>query len=430
MSTRTLNLNDPQSDIGFLSWRDTARVHQVEIGDFLTLGRDPASRIVIPDDFASARHARIERSPRGFLLRDLHSRNGTYVNGTRVLEALLVEGDRIRIGQSELVFGRERAAEDQLPGLTSKNKEWSAQLARIPNIAQSDFPVLITGPSGTGKDLIAQSIHRLSSRRNGPLVSVNCSALSEALVESELFGHLRGSFTGATTDRKGAFAAARGGTLFLDEIGDLPRALQPKLLRALENNQIRPVGSDRALNTDVRIVAATHHDLKRLVFEEKFRSDLYFRLHVVQVETPALEDRMEDFEDLLYGFARRMRVRFSFAAIQRLKTHAWPGNVRELKNVVARAKAFCGSHEVGEEQVNQLIDVLPSEGIQAVTDEGFRPSRSVIKEIEYEMIKSRLIANHGNQRKTAAELGMPKSTLHDRIRNYGIDVEKLLQGSR
>jgi DNA-binding NtrC family response regulator len=218
--------------------------------------------------------------------------------------------------------------------------------------------------------------------------------------------------------------------LFLDEIGDLPLALQPKLLRALENNQIRPVGSDKAIETDVRIVAATHHDLKRLVFEERFRADLYFRLHVIQITTPALRDRMEDFDDLFYLFARRMRVRFTFDAIAKLKLHSFPGNIRELRNIVARAKAFAGADEVNAADVDHLVDFLAMPDTSAIAKvlelQEFRPSRSVLRDMELDMIKSRLIANRGNQRKTAADLGMPKSTLHDRLRSYGIDIEKLL----
>ncbi len=423
MTTRTL-ASLQLSDIGFLTWKDSARAQQVELGEFLTIGRDPENHIVVSDEFTSGRHMRIERKPAGFLLRDLRSRNGTLINGTRVFEALLNEGDRIRVGTTELHFSTSKS-EPQSFELSSKSPAWETQLRRLPNIAQSQFPVLLTGPSGAGKDILAQAIHRMSARKNRPFVSVNCSALSESLVESELFGHLKGSFTGATNDRKGAFEAARGGTLFLDEIGDLPLTLQPKLLRALENNQIRPVGSDRSVETDVRIIAATHHDLKKLVLDEKFRADLYFRLHVVQIQAPALKDRKDDFEDLIYGFARAMRVRFSFGAIQRLKAHDWPGNIRELKNVVARAKAFWGAEEITEAMASQLIDLMPG-GQDSPPAEAFKPSRSVIKEIELEMIKSRLIANHGNQRKTAADLGMPKSTLHDRIRTYEIDVEKLV----
>jgi DNA-binding NtrC family response regulator len=423
MTTRTLAFA-PVTEIGFLTWKDSNRVQQVELGDFLTVGRDPDNHVVLNDEFTSTRHMRIERKPNGFLLRDLRSRNGTLINGTRVFEAMLNEGDRVRVGVTEMQFSSTKS-ECFDSELTSKSSAWNAQLLRLPNIAQSSFPVLLTGPSGAGKDILAQAIHRHSARKRGPFVSVNCSALSESLVESELFGHVKGSFTGATGDRKGAFEAARGGTLFLDEIGDLPLELQPKLLRALENNQIRAVGSDRSTETDVRIIAATHHDLKKLVFEERFRSDLYFRLHVVQIQTPALKERKEDFEDLLYNFARSLRVRFSFAAVQRLKAHDWPGNIRELKNAVARARAFWGAEEITEDMAAQLIDRMP-DAAGSLPEEAFKPSRSVIKEIELEMIKSRLIANRGNQRKTAADLGMPKSTLHDRIRTYEIDIEKLV----
>jgi DNA-binding NtrC family response regulator len=422
MTTRTL-MTAATSDIGYLTWRDANRNQNLEVGDFLTIGRDSSNHIVIEDAYASIKHARIERKPQGFLLRDMRSRNGTFLNGARIFEAQLSDGDRIRIGQTDLFFAWTKQTESTGLLPSSKNLYWQKQLAKLPSIAQAPYAVLLTGPSGTGKDILAQNIHRLSSRKNGAFVSVNCSALSESLVESELFGHVRGSFTGATGDRKGAFEAARGGTLFLDEIGDLPLPLQPKLLRALENNQIRAVGSDRNTETDVRIIAATHHDLRRLVAQERFRADLYFRLHVIQVQTPSLCERMEDFDELFYTFAKQMRVRFSHAAIQKLKTHSWPGNIRELKNVVARGKAYADGGEITEDQVPQLIDILSETDSP---NEAFRPSRSVIKEIELEMIKSRLIANHGNQRKTATDLGMPKSTLHDRIKVYGIDVEKLM----
>jgi DNA-binding NtrC family response regulator len=426
MTTRNLHAASSSDMGGFLSWKDGNRNQQLEVGEFLSIGREASNHVILDDPFVSGKHLRLERKPNGFLLRDLRSRNGTFVNGARIFEALVNDGDRLRAGQTDLFFTWDKPEASPTFTLVSKNSQWNLQLQRLPGVAQAGYPVLLTGPSGTGKDVIAQAIHQRSTRKGGPFISVNCSALSESLVESELFGHVRGSFTGATNDRKGAFEAARRGTLFLDEIGDLPLSLQPKLLRALENSQIRPVGSDKAVDTDVRIVAATHHDLKRLVFEQRFRSDLYFRLHVIQIQTPGLRERMEDFDDLFYIFARGARVRFSYAAIQRLKLHSWPGNIRELKNVVSRAKAFWGTTEVSEDDIAQLIDVLPTD---ATHSEGFRAGRNVIREIEFEMIKSRLVANRGNQRKTAADLGMAKSTLHDRIRVYGIDLDKLLEGS-
>lgn len=411
-------------ETGFLNWREGNTTQQIEAGEFLTLGRDSSNHVTLSDQLVSERHARVERKPQGFLLRDLRSPSGTFINGTRIFEALLNDGDRIRLGNTDLFFSSQRFEKETGAPLKSQNPTWNSQLLRMPQIARSEFPVLLTGPSGTGKDVLAQALHRLSPRCHGPFISVNCSALSESLVESELFGHVKGSFTGATGDRKGAFEAARAGTLFLDEIGDLPLALQPKLLRALENNQIRPVGSDKSIETDVRIVAATHHDLIQLVSEGKFRADLYFRLHVVQMQAPALKDRLEDFEALLYQFARQLRVRFSFSAIQALKRHDWPGNIRELKNVVSRARALFEGDEIKEDAVQMLIDKFPNS--ERVSAEPFKPSRSVIKEIEADLIKTRLVANRGNQRRTADDLGMPKSTLHDRIRTYGIDIEKLL----
>jgi transcriptional regulator with GAF, ATPase, and Fis domain len=205
---------------------------------------------------------------------------------------------------------------------------------------------------------MAQSIHRLSNRNKGPYVSINCSALSESLFESELFGHVKGSFTGATGDRKGAFESARGGSLFLDEIGDLPMSLQPKLLRALENREIQAVGSDRPIKTDVRVIAATHQNLKSLVKSGHFREDLFYRLYVVHLQVPGLNQRMEDFEDILYRFAKEYRVRFSHAAILALKKHSWPGHIRELKNTVARSRALFMSQEIQESDVPAIVDAL------------------------------------------------------------------------
>jgi DNA-binding NtrC family response regulator len=413
-----------------------------ELGEFFTIGRDSSSHLVLNDSFVSARHARIERKNGGFVLRDLHSRNGTYLNGSRVSEAFLTANDRLRFGESVFIFAE--SPTDQ-PNLTSRNITWNEQLKRLPAFAATDFAVLITGPSGSGKEVLARAIHRNSARSRGPFVSINCSALSESLIESELFGHVRGSFTGATHDRKGAFEAARGGTIFLDEIGDLPLALQPKLLRAIENQEIRPVGADRAIETDVRILAATHKNLTAQVQTGHFREDLFYRLNICQIRPPALRERMEDFDDLLYQFAKQMRVRFSFGAIAKMKEHSWPGNVRELKNAVARAAAYHPGKHIQAEDLATLIDpepvvretwersspvdLLHATALQyrarGAKVDSSASSINVIKEIEREMIIRRLLANGGNQRRTAKDLGIPKSTLHDRIRSYAIDLETL-----
>ncbi|MEK6773837.1 MAG: sigma 54-interacting transcriptional regulator [Bdellovibrionota bacterium] len=396
------------------------------LGEFINLGRDSECQICLADDSISERHARIEKRGDKFFLKDLRSLQGSYVNDLMVNETELKDGDLIRLGQQELFFCLESASEKSFD-LNSRNSSWNETLQRLVKVAQTDFPILLLGPSGTGKDVIAQKLHECSHRNAGPLVSVNCSALTETLVESELFGHVKGSFTGAINDRKGAFEAARGGTLFLDEIGDLTYGLQAKLLRALENNEIRPVGSDRVVKTDVRIVAATHQNLCEKIQRNQFRADLYFRLNVVTVTPPALKDRMEDFDDLFYQFAKLYRVRFSHNAIQRLKNHTWPGNIRELKNLVARASALFSKESVDEIKVENLIDKTMIENTNDnFTNESAEensPTLPVIKEIERQMIIKRLAANRGNQRRTALDLGMPKSTLHDRLKDYNIEVE-------
>jgi DNA-binding NtrC family response regulator len=305
--------------------------------------------------------------------------------------------------------------------MKSKNPQWHAELQSLSGVSQSEFSVLLLGPSGSGKDIIAQAIHKNSPRQACAFVSVNCSALTESLIESELFGHVKGSFTGALNDRKGAFESARFGTLFLDEIGDLSYNLQAKLLRALENNEIRPVGSDKIVKTNVRIIAATHQNLDQKIQAGEFRSDLYYRLNVVSIFTPSLKDRIEDFEEILYSFAKEMRVRFSYDAIQRLKAHSWPGNIRELRNLVARASALYTHRQIDLEKAERLLggsSFHPNPLREAVAT----GQVSVIKEVERQIILKKLETNRGNQRKTAHELGMPKSTLNDRLRQYNINL--------
>lgn len=310
------------------------------------------------------------------------------------------------------------ANEESFP-LSSRNPLWNAELQSLKHVSQTDFPVLLLGPSGSGKDILARAIHQSSSRANFPFVSVNCSALTETLIESELFGHIKGAFTGAFSDRKGAFESARHGTLFLDEIGDLPFNLQAKLLRALENSEIRPVGSDRTVTTDIRIIAATHQNLSQKISDGQFRSDLFYRLNVVSISTPALRDRLEDFEYLIHSFGKQMRVRFSYDAIQKLKMHSWPGNVRELRNLVSRAAAVFPKQQIDLEKAARLLKSATL--YSPIVTEQSSARLSVIKEVERQIILKKLQENRGNQRKTAQDLKMPKSTLNDRLRQYNID---------
>lgn len=398
-----------------------------EITDYCNIGSDSTCVIQTMNPAVEARHARLEAKETLLLIKDLRSVGGTFVNGAQVIEAVLKDGDLISIGASDFVVHDKSKVAKEFP-LSSKCEYWDQQLKSLSSVAATKFPVLLLGPSGAGKDIVAQNLHEASPFSKAPFVSVNCSALTETLVESELFGHIKGSFTGAVADRKGAFESARGGTLFLDEIGDLPYGLQAKLLRALENNEIRPVGSDQSVKTNVRIIAATHQNLYQKIREGAFRSDLFFRLNVITIEAPALKERLEDFDELLYTFARQMKVRFSHDAIQLLKKHDWPGNIRELRNVVARASALYPKKYIEEQHIDLLLNrkermAHAQTGVNYASA-GDASQMSVIKEIEKQMILKRLAANNGNQKRTAIDLGMPKSTLHDRIRTYEINLDE------
>ncbi|MEI7974105.1 MAG: sigma 54-interacting transcriptional regulator, partial [Bdellovibrio sp.] len=266
-------------------------------------------------------------------------------------------------------------------------------------------------------------LHQYSWRSQGPFISLNCSAFVEGLAESELFGHTKGSFTGALGDRKGAFEIARRGTLFLDEIGDLPLLLQAKLLRALENKEIRPVGLDKMVATDVRIVAATHQNLQEKIAHGKFRSDLFYRLNVLQFTTLPLDERPEDFDPIAQSLALQHGVKISDFAIEFLKRKAWPGNIRELSNMIARLAAFFPGEEIDVSRVQLLIE---QSGEIVVSAPSSNPTLFVpkYKSREKQMIEDCLRLHFGNQRKAAADLGMPKSTFHDKIKQYRIEVDK------
>jgi DNA-binding NtrC family response regulator len=394
-------------------------LNRTELTDLTILGSDPNANYILP--MAESRHARIEFMSGKYILRDLRSQSGTFLNGQRILEAQLQEEDVIQLGTDEVIFSHLSEIPISQFELKSRNQDWNQKLARMGSAAKTDFPVLILGSSGSGKEVLARAIHNASTRSLGPMVSVNCSALTETLIESELFGHLKGSFTGALADRKGAFEAARNGTLFLDEIGDLPLNLQAKLLRALENNEIRPVGGDHSIKTDVRILAATHQNLIEKIQAGEFRADLYYRLNVICIESPSLFERMEDFEGILYKYAKQYKVRFSFLALDRMKKHTWPGNIRELKNTVARACALFPKQTIEVEHVEMILDKLSRGPQSQALIAGENSPLSMIKEMEKQMILKKLAANKGNQRQTANELGLPKSTLHDRLKTYNID---------
>jgi len=399
----------------------------IELNDLFLIGKDPFCNLSLKDESLEERHARIECKGYAYLIRDLRSNLGTFVNELPVTEAYLHEGDVLKFGQYSFLFSIHQKNQSQGIGMTSKNMGWDIELSSLGNVAKTEFPVLLMGPSGAGKEIIASALHQHSFRSRKPYIIVNCSALSETLVESELFGHIKGSFTGATSDRRGAFEMAHGGTLFLDEIGDLPYSMQAKLLRAIENQEIRPLGSEKTVKVNVRIIAATHHDLRKKAQSGEFRADLLYRLNVITITPPALKDRMEDFDDLLNKFCRQYKVRISTAALDQLKQHTWPGNIRELKNFVSRASAYFPNTYIEEGHLSKLLDVIPITNVNVVLDKYKETRLPSMKALEKELIIKRLTINLGNQRKTSEDLGLPKSTLHDRLRLYGINPKDFQQ---
>ena len=390
-----------------------------QVSDFTNIGRSESNQISIDNTCVSRRHFRIYKKNKTFFVEDTNSRNGTYLNGSRILHAELKEMDKVQFGNTHITFSYKKSLEKNTPHFSSKNEVWGAHLKQIPQMANSEFPVLILGPSGSGKEVISSYIHNLSPRAGGPFVCLNCSALNETLIESELFGHKKGSFTDAHENRKGAFEQARGGTLFLDEIGDLPLNLQPKLLRALENKEIRSIGAETSTKTDVRILCATHKDLRHMVMEKKFREDLFFRINILSLNIPSLSERLEDFEDIFYKICKKYKVAFSVPAIERMKIYPWPGNIRELQNIIAKASVLFQDKRVELDDLKELMNF--SDPI-ILKDSGPKMS---ISTVEKNVIHATLLACKGNQRQACEKLGIPRSTLSDKITKYNISVDEL-----
>jgi transcriptional regulator with GAF, ATPase, and Fis domain len=297
-------------------------------------------------------------------------------------------------------------------------------------VAGSDLPVLITGETGVGKELVASAVHANSRRADEPLVQVNCAALPETLAESELFGHLRGAFTGATADRTGMFEVADGGTLFLDEIGELPPTIQPKLLRALQQGEVQRIGADRVSRVDVRIIAATNRDLGKAVRDGRFREDLYYRLKVIPVTLPPLRERTEDIPLLVKYFVDGFNREFKKSAkgvtseaLERLITYPWPGNVRELRNVIERAMILENKPEITLQDLpREIRDRAVEAEAPAAAPSGFHLPETgfSLKKIEQEMVRQALEKSAGNQSRAARLLSISRDTLRYKMKKYGL----------
>jgi DNA-binding NtrC family response regulator len=297
----------------------------------------------------------------------------------------------------------------------------------IREVAGSDATVLIQGESGTGKELVASAIHFNSRRRARPYIRVSCASLPESLVESELFGYEKGAFTGASQRRIGRFEAAAGGTLFLDEIGDLPLAVQAKLLRVLQERQIERLGSNRPIDVDVRIVSATLRPLEDEIAEGSFRDDLLFRINTVPIHLPPLRDRREDIPLLAQAFLREFSGErgkeiedLSDAALEILEGHTWPGNVRELRNVIERAVVFCRGPEITPEHLPPGLLGAPTAAPSTTAARSAEPLRRAVERAEVETIRAALVATEGRRNDAAEILGISRKTLWEKIKAYGI----------
>jgi two-component system, NtrC family, response regulator GlrR len=394
---------------------------QLSTSATLTLGTDPTCDLVLSCRAVSRFHCEIELGDGGALIRDLGSTNGTRVDGVRIVTAYLRRGAEVEIGRDRLRF--ELASEpigiDLFPGdrfgrMIGCSPAIRIAFARMARAAQSDATVLISGETGVGKDSAAEAIHAASARAERPFVVVDCASLPAGLAESELFGHRAGAFTGATTDRVGPFEAADGGTLFLDEIGELPLELQPKLLRVLERREVQRIGDSRPRPVDVRIIAATHRDLRRDVNVGRFRADLYFRVAVMPIMLPALRERTEDLPLLVDAIVadltpheasrERLRHRINVSALARMD---WPGNVRELRNHIERSLVL--DHD--DASAAQMPDAsLPF----AVAREAWQ------RWFEREYLTELLRRHAGNVSAAARAAGMHRTHLYRLLQRVGL----------
>jgi len=335
-----------------------------------------------------------------------------HVNKALAHRKLLLENRSLR---------RQLAAQRAEQRIIGNSGALGAVLRIIEKVAPHDTTVLITGESGTGKELVARTLHERSRRTEGPFVAVNCSALPETLLESELFGHERGAFTGAVASRKGVFAQANGGTLFLDEIGTMPAGLQAKLLRVLEEGRVRPLGAEREMPVDVRVITATNADLGSLMQARKFREDLYYRLKVMTIALPPLRDRREDVPLLARHFLERLRDRGKVAkispeALGALESYCWPGNVRELSNVIERACLLAESDTLTLELLPEEVVKGPAPEVQATSP----VQASTLAESEKAQILKTLERTGGRRTRTAELLGISRRTLYNKLRRYNI----------
>lgn len=405
--------------------------------DVFTIGSDPNSDLVLTDTTVSRRHCEIQLMATGYVIRDLDSTNGTVVQGVRVSQAFLDRGTEFQLGKSRIVFCPLQGA---IEYTLSPHEAFGALLGesipmrRLFHLAETYAPtnahILIEGETGTGKEVLAEELHRHSKRANKPFVVVDCAALAKDVVPSELFGHVRGAFTGATSDRVGAFEHAEGGTVFLDEIGDLSPELQPNLLRVIEKKQVRRLGSNDLRPVNVRLIAATNRKLQHEVSAGNFREDLFFRLSVVRLEVPALRHRRDDiplltrkFLNDYYGDKAMEAVEDFDRTMTVFRQHDWPGNVRELRNVIEMA-SYSGKKPIDLSTFLYASRMgSPKEpafpGFAA--DKPFKEAKGdLIRQFELQYLKELLARHQGNVSRAARDAGIERVYLQRLASKHGL----------
>jgi DNA-binding NtrC family response regulator len=395
-----------------------------------TLGSGSGCDVPLSDPTVSRKHLGVEPGPEGVIVRDLGSTNGSFVQGARFNELTLGFGTEVTIGKTILKFVPNEEALDlglseaeSYGSLVGRDPKMRRLFRLLDDVAATDATVLIEGETGTGKELFAEEIHRHSPRKNGPFIVFDCGAVPDNLIESALFGHVRGAFTGAVSDRRGAFEEADGGTLFLDEIGELSPAVQPALLRALDKQSVRPVGGTSYTRTSVRVVAATNRNLRAEIAAKQFREDLYYRVAVVRMLVPPLRERPEDIPLLVEHFIQRFRPDRPLIVpdpdLARLQRHPWMGNARELRNVIERACALSRGETL---LLDEAFEERPSGGT-ALPDLNlpFKEAKAkVVDEFERAYIDALLKRHDGNLSAAARAAEIDRKHLRELLRKHGL----------
>jgi DNA-binding NtrC family response regulator len=390
----------------------------VSAGEELSIGSSEGNDLRLTDNGVSRHHCALRAVERGLELVDLGSRNGTFVGNLEITSCFVRTGAQLRVGQTTVSvqildqdLEQPLASGDRHGAILGASPEMRRLYPIIEQCGRSTATVLIVGETGTGKELIAEAIHDASDRRDKPFVVVDCSALSHDLAESELFGHERGAFTGAETLRIGAFESARGGTVFLDEIGELPINLQQLLLRVLEARTVRRIGSNQQRPVDVRVISASHRDLRREVNQKRFRADLFYRLNVLRIPVPALRERTGDVELLAGHFWKSFRSDAPPEALLRhLASHHWPGNVRELRNAVERAAVLGWKPEQPESAVLPVLSTYQQAKERAL----WAWERGWVEQL--------LAGNAFNLSRAARAAKMGRTNLRELARKHGIST--------